>query len=363
MTTELSVGGLGMTPALEKALPHLPGGKLIDKPGVYEVPHWVYHVDPVRIPSLSSTTVRAAIDGSMWHAWHQHPRLNPRYTPKQKDKFDLGSAAHEIMLLDGGRLKVIDAPDYKTKAAQLAKAEARLAHDIPILAHQLDAATDMAHAGFKQIRSSEQHSHAFSPESGKSEVMIVWQELNGVWCRALLDFLVTPEEKAEFLTIYDYKRTESSAQKPKFTRHAQSMGYDIQDAFHSRGASVVFGVPEDNVHFWLVPHEAYPPYALNFLNFCEDDRDRAREQIDYIYQVWAGCMMHDVWPGYPMTGERMELPKYAHTDWQEARAVGQWEPRMLEQAMAAYAPRQLPAPDASAKEPTAALAASLADMD
>lgn len=347
MTTDVATTEHIITPTLQRALEYLPGNKLIDQPGIYEVPHWVYHADPVRVPSLSSTTVRKAVESSMWHAWHQHPRLNPNHEAKHKQTFDLGSAAHEIMLLDGGRLRVIQANDYKTKAAQLARDEAWMNHDIPLLAHQLETATVMSHAGFKQIHQSAEHSHAFSATEGKSEVMVVWQEPNGAWCRALLDHLINPTPKPEFLDIYDYKWTGTAARASKFVKHAMDLGYDIQAAFHSRGVSRVFGVPEDNVKFWLVPHEAYEPYALNFLHFCEDDLDEARDKIDHISTVWQACLMHDVWPGYPLSGQRMEAPKYARTDWREAKAIGQWQPEMLERAMAAYAPPELPAPDAA----------------
>jgi hypothetical protein len=47
-----------------------------------------------------------------------HPKLNPQLERREDEKFDIGTAAHAIILEGFAAVEVIDAPDWRTKAAQ-----------------------------------------------------------------------------------------------------------------------------------------------------------------------------------------------------------------------------------------------------
>ena len=85
-------------------------------------------------PTLNASVAKILHSQTPKHAWLAHPRLNPEYRESHDTKFDLGSAAHAMLLQPERDLVAIGAfDDYKTKAAQLWKAEVYEAGRIPIL--------------------------------------------------------------------------------------------------------------------------------------------------------------------------------------------------------------------------------------
>ena len=64
-------------------------------PGLhYDVPEDVYHADRLcAVPTLSRAIAQRLLTRSPAHAWHAHPRLNPRFTPEPpSDAFEFGRA-------------------------------------------------------------------------------------------------------------------------------------------------------------------------------------------------------------------------------------------------------------------------------
>lgn len=57
-----------------------------------------YHQDPAPQPSLSSSIAKILLDQSPRHAWLAHPKLNPNYVAEEDSRFDIGTAAHVMML-------------------------------------------------------------------------------------------------------------------------------------------------------------------------------------------------------------------------------------------------------------------------
>ena len=98
---------------------------MIDAPGIYDISAADYHADCCPEPSLSASVAQLLLKRSPRHAWYAHPGLNPNFQPENKKQFDLPTAVHAMLLeRDQNRIFVIDARDYKTKAAR----EARDAH-------------------------------------------------------------------------------------------------------------------------------------------------------------------------------------------------------------------------------------------
>ncbi|MGI9499111.1 MAG: PD-(D/E)XK nuclease-like domain-containing protein [Geminicoccaceae bacterium] len=351
-------GGLPISDALKAAIPKLPGGKLIDEPGVYVLPYNVYHLDPCVMPSLSSTAVRTALNESMWHLWTNHPRLNPGFQPTHKKQFDLGHCSHQLVLMDGARLEVIDAPDYvkrKVFDPGPVRDAAYLRGDTPLLRHQYDNAAKMAQAAMRQIERSEHHSHAFQIGQGLAEVAAFWQAPNGVWCRALLDWLVLAEpfinsSRTSALTykidlpqsgkwdLYDYKWTGTNANPIYYGQHASAMGYHIQDAFHSMCLSGATGVHFENINFWLCAQECDLPHALSFMKFKDQARQEALDEVTRVIELFGQCMMAGSFPGYHLGGAEIDLSPTARYRAQDRWESDAWDPKMLQASMDAFAP-------------------------
>ena len=107
----------------------------IKEPGVYEIPADAYHADPTIEPSLSASVANVILSHSPLHAWAKHPRLNPDFEPEEKPQFDLGSAAHNMVLRQNfwrEEIAVVEAQDWKTKAAKEARETARAAGRHPV---------------------------------------------------------------------------------------------------------------------------------------------------------------------------------------------------------------------------------------
>lgn len=151
--------------------------------GIHQISAETYHADPCVQPSLSNSLMTVLLKQTPRHAWLRHPRLNPAYEAEVGGgAFDIGTAAH-AMLLEGENIAtVIDAEDWRTKAAQEARDKAYLAGKIPLLSRQHAAVQEMLHAALAYIDST---SLKGILGRGKAEQTLIWRSAN-VWCRARL---------------------------------------------------------------------------------------------------------------------------------------------------------------------------------
>ena len=173
-------------------------------PGLHTMPAEEYHRDPCPVPSLSSSIGRTIIAASPLHAWTAHPRLNRHYAAEEKESFDLGSAAHALLLEGADRMVVIDADSYRTKEAKAARDDARSRGLHPVLATK--------HADVKAMAQRAHDAIARCPDlggltlaDGKAEQVAIWRE-DEAWMRARFDWISTDRR-----VILDYKTTGASA--------------------------------------------------------------------------------------------------------------------------------------------------------
>jgi len=158
----------------------------IDKPGIYDISADAYHADPVIEPSLSSSIAHVLLSSSPSHAWQEHPRLNPAFEAEDEPKFDLGTAAHGLILQGDSGVTVIEADDWRTKAAREARDAARAAGKTPLLAKHWDDVEQMADAVERQLDAFRDPPRPLS--DGLPERTLVWRE-GSIWCRVRLDWL------------------------------------------------------------------------------------------------------------------------------------------------------------------------------
>src|SRR5882672_6742571 len=132
-----------------------------------------YHADPAPSPSLSSSLAAVLLSQSPRHAWRMHPKLNPRYEAEESARFDLGSAAHALLLEGNNQMEVLDFPDYRTKAAQTGRDEARARGKFPVLGHQYLDVRKMVEVAKAFIATTEL---ADIWDEGDAEQTCIWQE-------------------------------------------------------------------------------------------------------------------------------------------------------------------------------------------
>lgn len=272
---------------------------MISAPGVYSMPAAEYHADPCPAPSLSSHVANVLLRQSPAHARLKHPRLNPAAKSERRLEFDLGSAAHALLLEGGDGLRPIEAENYRTAAAQKARDEAYARGLVPVLPHQLSQARAMVIAARQQIAGHEEIAGIL--DAGMSEPVWIWQD-KGIWVRGRPDRL-----PAAGNIIIDYKTTGGSAHPDEWQRTCFENGNDLQAAFYLRGARAL-GLPFR--HFVFLVQEVDPPYALSVISLSPFALERGELRYEEAVRLWAWCLEHNRWGGYPRRTAYIDPPGY-----------------------------------------------------
>lgn len=259
--------------------------------------------DASGVPALSASIAHLLVSKSALHAWHAHPRLNPNYQQTESAEFDYGRAAHAV-LLEGSEssLHVIEADDWRTKAAKEAREAARAAGKTPMLAKQVHRVRAMVKAAQEYIAGSE---IAGVFEDGSPEVPVKWQE-GATLCRMRADWIT-----ADARMILDYKTTQS-ARPESFVSMGIAYGYAMQEAFYRRGVKTVFG---KEPRFVFLLQEKEPPYICSLVAFDPAMQEIGDKQVQHALALWGTYMQRNQWPGYS--------PRVAHIEppaWYLARA-------------------------------------------
>ncbi len=262
-------------------------------PGIYyDVKAGEYHA----IDALSATRLKAICLDSPAHA---------RYRMREdKEEYDLGTAAHAILLEGIDAVTIIDANDWRTNAAKDARDAARAAGKIPLLAKVKAGVDAMTQATRRQLDAIDSLLFA----DGSPEVTLVWQE-GELWCKARLDWLSTDADY-----IDDYKTTSASANPEIVSRTMFGNGWDIQAAWYLRGLKVLMDV---DAQFRFVVQETYAPYALSVVALGPDAMCLAEKKILYGLDTWRECLRTHVYPAYPPQICYAELPAWHESQWLE----------------------------------------------
>lgn len=263
-----------------------------------------YHADLVADrPTLSASIATILCSSSPAHARAAHPRLNPQLVREEKATYDVGTAAHALLLEGSDAVAIVDADDWRTKDAKEARDDARLNGRVPLLAKTWAEVQQMVAAVRAQLDAIADPPPLFT--DGKVEQTLVWDD-HGVACRARLDWL-----RDDHQAIDDLKTTSRSANPETWTRTLFGIGADVQAAFYLRGLKAVTGA--DAVFRWVVA-ETYPPYALSVVSLGPDVLALAEQKVEYALETWRECLSSGVWPAYPARVCFAELPA-----WEEAR--------------------------------------------
>lgn len=239
------------------------------------------------MPQLSCSLAKILIAQSPLHAWTASPVLNPNYRPEEKEAFDIGSAAHALLLEGEDRMVVVEADDWRTKAAKEGRDAARAAGKHPILARKYQDVQRMRDAAVLAIAKCSDLS-GITLADGRVEHVVTWTE-RGVECRARIDFLANGE-----LVILDYKST-TDATPRAFSKQIARMGYHYQDEFYSRGVKAVYG---RRPKFVFLAQETTAPYACSFHGCAPSLLAIAEQDVDYAVKVWGECLKSGTWPAH-----------------------------------------------------------------
>lgn len=271
-----------------------------------------YHADPCPQPSLSSSIAKLLCLQSPKHAWAAHPRLNPQAVQQEEERFDVGTAAHALILEGASNIEIVQADDWRTKAAKEQRDAARAAGKTPLLAKKWADVQAMAQSIVGQLA---EHTDGGQDmfKNGKPEQVLVWQEESGVWCRARLDWLRPG--------AVDDLKTTPNANPEVCSRTLFGNGYDISAAFYLRGLKRLTG--EDAV-FRFAFIETTQPHALSVVGLTAGAMMLAERKVRYALDLWKTCLDNNEWPGYEGKTAWAEAPPWSEAAWmaKEDRELG-----------------------------------------
>jgi hypothetical protein len=280
---------------------------IIREPGVYDIPDHAYHADPVPGGSLSSSGARKLLPPNCPARY----RYELDHPPASTAEFDFGHAAHKLILGSGPELAIIDADDWRTKAAREQRDDAYANSAVPLLRYEYEQVHAMAAA----IRQHPIASVLFDPDHGTPEQSVFWiDDRTGVWRRARLDWL--PNPSGGRLILIDYKTTRSAA-IDAIQRAVHQYGYHQQADWYIAGAKALRLAGD--VAFLFVFQEKTPPYLVTVVELDIVALRIGRELNDQALDVYSRCIETGRWPGYSEAIELIPLPAWAETRHMEAQ--------------------------------------------
>jgi hypothetical protein len=277
-------------------------------PGFHKITAEKYHADPCLVPSLNNSVAQILLRESARKAWFSHPRLNPAFAQKEEAKFDIGTAAHAMLLEGANIIEMCDFADWRTNDAKAKRDAARNAGKIPLIKKHRDDVVAMVAAAEGFITHSEIAEYWAGAESELTGVALE----EGIWLRARFDRITTSRR-----FIFDYKST-TDASPEQFSRQLIRMGYHIQEAFYRRVVRALGGV---NPRFAFVAQSCEPPYECS-LHGCDPAlQEIADAEVQRAIDIWRDCSQKKVWPSH---GGRIHWalpPNYMMKEYEERLAA------------------------------------------
>lgn len=258
----------------------------VTEPGIYRMTADEYHADPVPGGSLSSSGARRILERCP--AIYQYER---EHGQGPKRVFDIGHAAHRLVLGEGADIAEIKYDSYLTKAAKADRDAARFDGKTPLLTKEYQQVEAMAAA----LRRHPIAGPLFTPGEGVAEQALFWMDgPSGITRRALVDW--TKHRANGRRILADYK-TAADASLPGIARAVAEHGYHQQAAWYIDGAIALDLGDEDTV-FVFVFQEKTAPYLVTVTEIARDDIRRGREKNRRAIETYAECTASGHWPGY-----------------------------------------------------------------
>lgn len=254
-------------------------------PGYHRMPMTKYLADPCVVPSLNASIAQVLLRESPRKAWFSHPRLNPSFAGNEEAKFDIGTAAHALLLEGQNIIQVCDFDDWRTKDARAQRDAARAAGKTPLLRKHHDDVMAMAKAAESFIQASEIAEYWADSEP---ELTAVAEE-RGVYLRCRMDRITRNRR-----FIIDYKSTTDAAPEP-FSRQLVRMGYHIQEAFYRRVAVDLGAV---GPRFVFLAQSCEPPYECSLHGCDKSLQEIADAEVERSIEMWRKCVTTKQWPSH-----------------------------------------------------------------
>ncbi|OZF05222.1 hypothetical protein CH302_00945 [Rhodococcus sp. 15-2388-1-1a] len=267
---------------------------VVTAPGVYKgISDIEYHSDRSTLSSSGARRLLAPSTPAEFKWGQDHPQA-------PKTEYDVGHAAHTLILGEGADIVRIDADKWTTNAVKEQVAAVRADGKLPLKPSDYDDVHAMAEA----IKSHPIAAALFA--DGEPELSMYHQDPEtGVSMRTRPDWLTETNGRA---CIVDYK-TSTSAAPEHFSKSVDDYGYHVQDAWYSDAARAL-GI-SDNPDFLFVVQSKTAPYLVNVFELDEEAKQIGRDLVRSGVRAYADCTRTGRWPAHPIDIHRISLPRWA----------------------------------------------------
>lgn len=266
-----------------------------------------YHTDMLMAePTLSRGEMLCLVDESPLHCYLSHPRLSGGVPDAPNAKMNFGSLGHRLILDKGDPIMVIEADDWKTKAARELKAQALSEHKIPALTKDYERGKSLAKSFPLEL---ERFGLLEKWLLGKSEVVALWDEGGGCACRCMFDRLVI-DETAESALFMDVKISDE-INPSSIAKHIFNQNYHVQDAHYTHGLEAVLPRYGGRIKSLFLFISANPPHTMVPVELNGEFKMLGISKTMRAIDLWKKCRASGIWPPYTDTVIRVEPPTWA----------------------------------------------------
>jgi hypothetical protein len=235
--------------------------------------------------------------------WWSSP-WNPDFEHKQKKEFDLGSAVHFALLqphLFSDQIVVVDANDWRKKAAQEQRESAYAAGRVPLLPKDLDTVEEIV----KAARNDPWVSDLL--DGAETEVSYFWNAA-GAPCKARFD-LATRDG-----TVFADIKAAHSADPEDIKLTIDALGWFLRDPWYRDGWEIVTGNHIQRYFFVVIDYN--PPHVITVCDLSERAIEWGRTLIGRALRLFTKCMHEGTWPSF--SREPITIDLAARTEWRLA---------------------------------------------
>ncbi len=294
---------------------------------LHNVPAADYHADSFgEVPTASRSCLHTLLTVSPKHAAAEHPRIPGEKRRRTTKAMDTGSLVHALLLGGEESLAIVEAGDFRTKAAQEKRDAALAAGLVPICRPEYD------HVRRITSRLQDEILAILADLVGETlglawrdlakEVTCLWWEEDSrerVWnaqagvemvsgdlvrCRARLDLSLVSVGLLADLKIV----TKGYAVAEPFIREMNSerSSHAMQAAMYLRGFEAVHPELAGRTQFVFLRVEIEPPYAVLAIPVGRGMRQLGDDRLNRALAMWSRCLGSGVWPGPRATVAEVE---------------------------------------------------------
>lgn len=255
-------------------------------------------------PKLSPSIAHVLTSESPLHAWTIHRLLGNKPRPVT-DAQEKGRLLHALLLRGAELVEVIDADDYRTKAAKEARDAARAANRIPVLADKHAAAL----VAVERIREAIDRLGLLHLDTGHAEHRVEWSE-GAADCSGVLDWV-----SDDAALIADLKTTEGSAHPDVCAAKLLKEGGVIQDTAYRRAIGSLHPEMLGRVRMVFLFAQTVEPYAVTAVECGGSMQEIGAARWSRAVDVWTHCLgkgrEREHWPSYADGVVKVDAPAWA----------------------------------------------------